>query len=111
LLTTPQKSNYHFSDYTKYIIASGAVDAAIFGLIFMKLYISFGVFYLYSIGCLWFNYSHGSTDATVDTYLNVIASCSFLVVYFLAMDGQFRKTERYKIEAIIVIVLLLVINI
>ena len=87
------------------------MDVAIFGLIFMKLYISFGVFYLYSLGYLWFNYSHVSMALTVDTYFNVIASCGFLVVYFLAMDGQFSKTERYEIEAIIVIVLLLVINI
>jgi hypothetical protein len=109
-----RKSNYNFSDDTKYLIVSGAVDAAIFGLVFMKLYTSFGAFYLYILGWTWLNYSHGSVAMPVDTYLNVIASCSFLVVYFLAMDGQFSKTkryERYEIEAIIVIVLLLVINI
>lgn len=103
-----QHFNQHFSSAMHF--AYGIVALSFIELLLMKLYISFGCLLLYYIWYMMDDIS-GMVPESIATQLShLVFSCNFLVVYFLAMDNQFNKTERCKMEIITIMMVLLAIK-
>lgn len=85
-----------------------ATVLSLFGLIVMKLYLSYVFLQLYILGFMLVKFSEVPMSDAITSILRVIAWCHFLVAFFLATDNHFSKTERYKIESIITVPFLLI---
>lgn len=81
-------------------------------LFFTKLFVTLGVLLLYFILLMVDNISDISMSVAIVPLLSVLVfSCNVLVVYFLALDEKFNKTERCKMEIIIIMTVLLAMHI
>jgi len=85
-----------------------ATVLSLFGLIVMKLYLSYVFLQLYILGFMLVKFSEVPMSDAITSTMNVIAWCNFLAVFFLAMGNHFNKTERYKIESIVAMTFLLI---
>jgi hypothetical protein len=87
----------------------GAAAVALIGLVLMKLYLSYVFLQLYFLGFMLMKFSDVPMSDAITSFMLVIAWCNFLVIFFLALDKHFNKTERDKMESIITLTILLVI--
>ena len=93
---------------TMYLVFN-ATEVAFIGLILMKLYYSYVFLQLFFLGFMLMKFSEVPMSDVITSFMLVIAWCNFLVIFFLAMDKHFNKTEREKMESIITLTILLVI--
>ncbi len=84
-----------------------AVELSFIVLISLKLYFSYGVMQVYFVGFVLVKSSELSMSEVVVSTLNVIVCCNCVAIYFLVMDEQFSKAERYTVKSIIAMTVLL----
>ena len=104
----PARQNIELHSSSAVWITYVAVELSFIGLIFLKLYISFGCMQIYfgrfALLTIWSDVPMPNVVAF--TVLAVIIVCNFLIFCGLSMDGKVSKMERNIAEVLILIALL-----
>jgi hypothetical protein len=83
-----------------------AAELSFIGLIFLKLYISYGGIQIYFVRFAVLKWSGVPMPDAVAFTVDVICICNFLIFCFLAMDGKISMTKRNSAEVLILMTLL-----